>query len=87
MSARSTVKREMRVAFSRRGQPVWFRILKWAVLVAVGWLLWRSPYFWWWIAGFFALGLTIHFIWRWKTKRWTRPWFFWDDVEAARDPE
>jgi hypothetical protein len=34
MPSSSTLKREARVAFSRRAQPVWFRILKSAILIA-----------------------------------------------------
>jgi hypothetical protein len=51
MSARQGLKREMRVAFSRRAQPVWFRILKWAIAITATVLFWRRPYFWWWFLG------------------------------------
>jgi hypothetical protein len=27
--------------------------------------------------------LTLHFIWRWKTKGWTQPWGGWNDLEAG----
>ena len=83
MSARDTLKREMRVAFSRRAQPVWFRVVKWVILIAVTSWLWRGPYFWWWILGAPALGVIVHMIWRWKTNGWTRPWGGWNDVETA----
>jgi len=46
-------------------------------------LLWRGSYFWFWILGALVLGLTVHLIWRWKTKGWTQPWGGWDDLEAA----
>ena len=84
MSLRKVLKREMRVAFSGRAQPAWFRVLKWAIAVGVSVLLWRTPYFWLWMLGAPALGLTVHFIWRWKTKGWTQPWGGWDDLEAAK---
>jgi hypothetical protein len=84
MPAAKTLKREFRVATSRRAQPVWFRIAKWAFAIIVTAWLWRSPYFWWWIAGGLGLGLAVHFIWRWKTKGWTQPWFGWNDVEAGK---
>jgi hypothetical protein len=32
MPTRRIIRREARVAFSRRAQPLWFRILKWAIL-------------------------------------------------------
>ena len=83
MAAGKVLKREMRVAFSGRAQPVWFRVLKWAIAVGVSTLLWRTEYFWLWMLGAPGLGLTVHFIWRWKTKGWTQPWGGWDDLEAA----
>jgi hypothetical protein len=85
MSTRTALKREARVALSTRAQPAVFRILKWVIAVAVSTLLWRTPYFWWWIAGAIGLGVTVHFIWRWKTKGWTQPWGGWNDVDAAND--
>ena len=83
MAAGKALKREMRVALSRRAQPVWFRVLKWAIAVGVSMLLWRTEYFWLWMIGAPALGLTVHFIWRWKTRGWTQPWGGWDDLETA----
>jgi hypothetical protein len=74
----------MRVASSRKAQPVWFRIVKWMLFIGISALLWATPYFWWWILGILSLSLTVHFVWRWKTKGWTRPWGGWKDVEAAR---
>ncbi len=73
----------MRVALSRKAQPVWFRALKWAVLIAVTARWWRHPYFWRWMLGAFGLALTLHLIWRWKTKKWTRAWGGWDDLDTA----
>jgi predicted lysophospholipase L1 biosynthesis ABC-type transport system permease subunit len=83
MSFRRTMKREVRVALSRRAQPVWFRVLKWVVIVAVLVLFRRTPYLWLWIIGAIALALSLHMVWRWKTKGWTRPWGGWDDTETA----
>jgi hypothetical protein len=84
MSVGSVVRGEMRVALSKHAQPVWFRVLKWIVILAISALLWRSSYFWWWILGGLAAGVTIHSIWRWKTRGWTRPWGGWNDLEAGR---
>lgn len=78
------IVREFRVACSRRVQPVWFRVVKWIVLIAVSWLLWSTPWFWWWICGGLALGLGVHFFYRWNTKAWTRPWGGWDDIDAGK---
>jgi hypothetical protein len=80
----NVLKREVRVAFSRRAQPIWFRVLKWAIAIPIGVLLWRTPYFWWITGGALAVSLSLHLVWRWKTKGWTQPWGGWNDVEAAR---
>jgi hypothetical protein len=85
MSIRTALKREARVALSTRAQPVWFRILKWLVAIAISALLWRTPQFWWWIGGAAGLSLALHFFWRWRTKGWTQPWGGWNDLEATRD--
>lgn len=77
------LRREFRVAFSRRAQPLWFRILKWTLAFGLVVFLWGTPLFWWVMLGGLVLSLTVHFTWRWKTKGWTRPWAGWDDVDAA----
>jgi hypothetical protein len=84
MSFREALALEMRVAFSRNAQPVWFRVLKWIVLVAVGWSLWGGPYFWWCASAALVLALTLHLLWRSKTKVWTQPWGGWSDLDGAR---
>jgi hypothetical protein len=83
VTIRNGIRREMRVAFSRTAQPVWFRVLKWTVALGVSALLWRGPYFWAWILSALSLGVTVHLIWRWKTKGWTQAWGGWNDVERA----
>ena len=83
MSIGQSVKREVRVALSPRAQPLWFRLLKWVVILTVSVRYWRHPSFWWWVGGALVLALTVHVIWRWKTRGWTRPWGGWDDVETA----
>lgn len=80
----SQLKREMRVALSRKAQPVWFRVVKWVVVVAVSVRYWRAPHFWLWLLGALAVSLTLHFFWRWKTKAWTQPWGGWNDLEAGK---
>ena len=84
MSMRNALRRELQVAFSRKAQPVWFRIAKWILAIGISLLLWSTPYFWLWVLGALSLALTVHFVWRWKTKGWTHPWGGWKDVEAAR---
>jgi hypothetical protein len=84
MSVKNSVRRELRVAFSRKAQPVWFRVVKWLLFIGISVLLWSTPYFWWWILGMSGLSLSVHLLWRRKTKGWTRSWGGWKDVEAAR---
>jgi hypothetical protein len=83
----ATWKREVRVALSRKAQPVWFRVLKWIVIVAAVVALWGSPHFWLWIFGALAVGLLLHLFWRRQTHGWTRPWGGWNDVETANPEE
>lgn len=85
-SLRNALRREVRVCFSRRGQPVWFRITKWIVLLTITWFLRRQPGLWFWLLGVAAAGLSLHLIYRIKTRAWTRPWGGWDDLEAGREP-
>ena len=80
----SPFKREIAVAFSRQAQPLWFRAIKWTVMIGVSVLLWETPYFWWWIGGGALLGLGLHFFYRWKTQRWTRAWGGWNDLESGQ---
>jgi len=77
------ITREFRVAFSRRAQPAWLRVTKWAVLIGVAILLRPTPYFWLWVGGVPALGLVVHLFFRWKTKGWTRAWGGWNDLGAG----
>ncbi|MEO7412950.1 MAG: hypothetical protein ABIZ81_06300 [Opitutaceae bacterium] len=75
----NTVKREFAVALSKRAQPIWFRIAKWIVLIGVALVVWKTPYFWPCFGGMTALGLLVHFFYRWKTHGWTRAWGGWND--------
>lgn len=81
------IKRELRVAFSKKAQPVWFRVVKWIALLTSFRFLWRNKreHFWFWLGGMFLVGVTMHGVWRWQTDGWTRPWGGWSDVEAARE--
>ena len=43
----AAIRREFRVAFSRRAQPAWFRIVKWTcILIGVAFFHDRA-WFWW----------------------------------------
>ena len=81
----TAIRRECRVAFSRRAQPVWFRIVKWTcILVGVA-LFHDWRWFWWTLAALALAGLLVHFLYRCKTKTWTRAWDGWNDLDAGRD--
>lgn len=84
MSVRGVVKREVRVALSKKAQPVWFRLLKWVVILIVCALFYRHPYFWWGILAALIVSLALHGFWRWKTKGWTQPWGGWNDLDSGR---
>jgi hypothetical protein len=85
MTIQRTLKREARVALSIRAQPVWFRILKWIVILVGGTWLWRTSYFWPVLTVAAVLAVGLHLMWRWKTRNWTQPWGGWDDIEAGRE--
>jgi hypothetical protein len=82
---RTAILRELRVAFSRRAQPVWFRGVKWlCILIGIA-LFHDRRWFWWTLAGLAAAGISLHVFYRWKTNVWTRAWGGWNDVEAGRE--
>jgi hypothetical protein len=74
------IRRELKVAFSRETQPVWFRIAKWVIFIAVSNRLRGRRWFRVWTLGVVFAGLTLHFIYRWKTWGWTEPWGGWADI-------
>ena len=84
MSFRSALELELRVAFSRTAQPIWLRIVKWIVIVSAATYFRGAPSFWWWVATLAGLAIGLHLLWRVKTRRWTQPWFGWNDVAATR---
>ena len=74
-----TLPREIAVAFSRGAQPVWFRIVKWIILIVVVRTWWGAAYFWPGCGVALSLALALHFFYRRKTHGWTRPWGGWND--------
>jgi hypothetical protein len=58
------VRRELKVAFSRETQPVWFRIAKWVIFMAVSKRLRGTRWFRVWTLGVVLTGLTLHFVYR-----------------------
>jgi hypothetical protein len=77
------IKRELRVAFSPRAQPWWFRLAKWSLLIAVT-ARYRQR---WWFAYGISLALTgavaLHLLYRQKTQGWQRAWGGWSDLRAG----
>jgi hypothetical protein len=81
---RETIRRELRVAFSRRAQPAWFRVSKWIVLGALTFAFWRKPAYWRTLCAILPLALFLHLVYRHKTRCWTQPWGGWNDLDAAK---
>jgi len=81
----AAIRRECRVALSRRAQPVWFRIVKWTCILAGVALFHDRRWFWWTLAGLALAGFCLHFFYRCKTKTWTRAWGGWNDLDAGRN--
>ncbi|EMO54067.1 hypothetical protein LEP1GSC172_3725 [Leptospira noguchii] len=70
-------KRELEVAFSKAGQPLWFRMLKYSLMFYLLYLLKDSEYLWPILITAFFISLTVHLWFRYKTKGWTQdygPW-------------
>ena len=80
------LRREARVACSLRAQPLWFRIVKWIAIISFVTKFHDRSWFWTVMASCVSAALAIHFLYRWKTRAWTRPWGGWNDLEAGRDP-
>lgn len=77
------LQRELKVAFSTSHQPIWVRVLKWVVIVAL--IVWQrnARYFWQGLATVAAAALLLHFFYRYMTRGWTRAWGGWNDVESV----
>ncbi|EMO00457.1 hypothetical protein LEP1GSC112_0275 [Leptospira interrogans serovar Pomona str. UT364] len=65
------VKRELEVAFSKAGQPVRFRMLKYSLMFSLLYLLRDSEYLWSVLISAFFISLTVHLWFGYKTKVWT----------------
>jgi hypothetical protein len=60
------------------GQTGRFRTKKWLLIIAITVVIYVL--FGWqgvqtWIKGSVVAGVCIHFLFRWKTKAWTKPWW------------
>lgn len=72
-------KKELKVAFSKNAQHVWFRTLKYAVITVLFYFAWRKGYLWQTVGVLFGAAVFVHLLYRYKTSAWTRPWGGWDD--------
>ena len=77
MAFPKTIKREIKVAFSKHAQPVWFRIVKYIVLASLIYFLWGRRLLWIIILSMFAVGLLLHFWYRYKTNGWRKSYGEW----------
>ena len=71
------IRRELEVAFSKRSQPVWFRIVKYIIIAILVYLLWGSHWFWIVFGILFVLSLMLHFWYRYKTDGWRKSYGKW----------
>lgn len=77
MGFSKAVKREFEVAFSKQAQPIWFRIVKYLVLVFIAWVFWESDLLGTIFISLFTAGLCLHFWYRYKTHAWTKSYGLW----------
>ena len=77
-----TMQREVQVAFSPRGQPWWFRLIKWSVFITITARYRQRRWFPYAVCLALTGGIALHLFYRWKTHGWTRPWGGWDDITA-----
>ncbi len=84
MDFREQVRKEMRVMFSGRTQPVPARVAKWAAFLAVARGLRGTWWFRTWVFGLPTVGVVAHLFYRHMTRGWTEPWGGWNDVGTAR---
>ncbi|HCN82195.1 MAG TPA: hypothetical protein DIT07_01055 [Sphingobacteriaceae bacterium] len=77
MAFRKTVKRAFEIAFSKHAQPLWFRILKYLVLICIAYVFWGRDVLWIIFISLFTVGLCLHFWYRHKTHAWTKSYALW----------
>ena len=77
MALSKTIKRELQVAFSKHSQPIWFRILKYILLVGIVFCLWGTKLLCVMLLIMFAFAMLLHFWYRYKTQGWTKSYGLW----------
>lgn len=78
-----TIRRELQVAFSPRVQPVWFRLIKWSLLIITTIRYGQSWWFRYVMSGALISSVALHMLYRQKTLVWQRAWGGWSDITAA----
>ncbi len=73
-----TIKRELEVAFSKHSQPIWLRITKYVFIGCILYFLWGTRLLWIILLVMFALGISLHLWYRYKTHGWTKSYGAWD---------
>lgn len=83
----NVIERELRVAFSPRAQPWWFRVIKWTLIIVVT-ARYRKRWWFGYVMGSVTLGaIALHMFYRWKTQGWRRAWGGWSDLSAVSSIE
>ena len=77
MPGSGKLKRELEVAFSKHAQPVWFRLIKYVLIIGAFYFFRGNRYFWPVAAILFVLALCLHFWYRYKTEGWTKSYGLW----------
>lgn len=80
-----TIAREIEVALSKHSQPVWFRVVKYILIVAALYFLWNNPWLWIIFSVLFVFSLALHLWYRYKTKGWTQSYGMWKYFKSKYD--
>ncbi|MHA2296388.1 MAG: hypothetical protein ACXAEU_08330 [Candidatus Hodarchaeales archaeon] len=74
------MKREVQIISDLDTQPLWFRIIKFSLMIST--FLFFTIFFdimaaITWLIFLVTCGFFVHFFYRWKTNAWTRSWGMW----------
>lgn len=86
MQWKETARRELYVAI--HAQTWRFRVRKYVILLGIAAATWWWKGGWavlWLFVGLTVLALAVHFIFRWKTKAWTRSWGPYKKIDIPGD--
>ena len=74
---KKVIKREVKIAFSKKVQSIWVRILKYILLLLLIYFFRNIRLFWIIFFTTLILALIVHFWARYKTKGWTKSYGLW----------